>query len=127
MREIKFRVWCEHHNGWEQHGIYLCEKGGMYHGSIRNLCNPKTHILEFYTGLKDKSGREIYEEDLLQSQIGDKHIWRVLFEDGSFILEQIAGYKHRGQDFCCRDDIDLYQLVVIGNIHENPDLLGGGA
>lgn len=85
-----------------------------------------------YTGLRDKNGREIYEDDLLQSQIGDKHIWRVLFEDGAFILEQIAGHKRRNgkkhsQDFCCRDDIELYQLVVIDRQHpRQPGVDGGG-
>lgn len=91
-----------------------------------------------FTGLRDiqrteefPDGQEIYEGDVLQSQVGDNHIWRVLFEDGSFVLEQINGLKRRGQkkhaqDFCCEDDIYLYQLVVVGNVHDNPELLEVG-
>lgn len=81
-----------------------------------------------FTGLLDKKGKEIYEGDILQSQIGDKNVWKVLFDDGSFVIEQIKSHKIRGkkkhaQDFCCADDIELYQLVVIGNLHDNPELL----
>lgn len=79
-----------------------------------------------FTGTSDIKGEELYEDDLLQSQVGDRHIWQIVFADGSFVLEQVGGDKKRGQkkhtqDFCCEDDIHLYQLVKIGNIYENPD------
>ena len=92
-----------------------------------------------FTGLRDivrteefPEGQEIFEDDLLQSQVGAMYIWQVKFEDGAYILEQINGPKKRGkqrhvQDFCCKDDIELYQLVKIGNIYENPELLEGVA
>ena len=92
-----------------------------------------------FTGLRDivrteefPEGQETFEDDLLQSQVGAMYIWQVKFEDGAYILEQINGPKKRGkqrhvQDFCCKDDIELYQLVKIGNIYENPELLEGVA
>lgn len=92
-----------------------------------------------FTGLRDivrteefPEGQETFEDDLLQSQVGAMYIWQVKFEDGAYILEQINGPKKRGkqrhvQDFCCKDDIELYQLVKIGNIYDNPELLEGVA
>ena len=92
-----------------------------------------------FTGLRDivrteefPEGQETFEDDLLQSQVGAMYIWQVKFEDGAYILEQINGPKKRSkrghvQDFCCKDDIDFYQLVKIGNIHDNPELLEGVA
>lgn len=73
-----------------------------------------------YTGHHDIKGAELYEDDLLQSQIGDRYIWRIIFDDGAFYLEQINGNK---MDICCDDDISFYRLVKIGNIHDNPELL----
>ena len=92
-----------------------------------------------FTGLRDivrteefPEGQETFEDDLLQSQVGAMYIWQVKFEDGAYILEQINGPKKRGkqrhvQDFCCKDDLELYQLVKIGNIYDNPELLEGVA
>lgn len=152
MREYKFRgkvaeLSCKeldemqmpHDNGWV-HGNLLIDRELVYIVSgivdiaedyIAHECwvrvNPKS--VGQYTGLEDKNGKVIYEGDVLKSRIGAKNIWKVLFEDGAFILEQIKGkprgkWKH-SQDFCSADDIELYDLVVIGNIHENLELLEG--
>jgi uncharacterized phage protein (TIGR01671 family) len=71
-----------------------------------------------YTGLKDKNGKDIYEGDIVlyDDEHKEKHV--ISFGDGKF------GIKLRGEfwSFNVRY-IDEYE--VIGNIHENPELLKG--
>lgn len=74
----------------------------------------KPEYLMQSTGLKDKNGVEIFEED-----IGwDEHLeeyGKVVFENGSFKYE----WKNISEDlFEVTDDIE-----IVGNIYKNPELL----
>lgn len=90
-----------------------------------------------YTGLVDKNGKEIYEGDIVAFGLGfgydvkDVHRGVVYYEDGSFRLGDIYssdGYNELGNVFDEATDIkgtfhkDAI-CEVVGNIHENPELL----
>ena len=61
-----------------------------------------------FTGLHDKNGKEIYEGDLLGHKFYSKPVV-VSFKDGCFISEDV--------------DILSSSIQIIGNIHDNPELL----
>jgi uncharacterized phage protein (TIGR01671 family) len=82
------------------------------------------------TGLSDKNGKEIFEGDILRSGSTSDGVCyddsdstaRVSWEDGD------TGFwlVHPSQSYWCRLDsgeIDGLKLEIIGNIHENPELL----
>lgn len=78
-----------------------------------------------YTGLKDKNGKEIFEGDSVLHDsyyIGDTNCPSgsgvVQFDNGSFSI--------KGNLFppdLCEEEISNYNIEIIGNIHENPELL----
>lgn len=78
-----------------------------------------------YTGLKDKHGQEIYEGDVLKTDLSRPYVV-VVFRNGSFMYQ----CHDSGRDYYdfmlpseSEEKLDKY-LEVIGNIREHPELLG---
>lgn len=135
MRELKFRAWNTTRNCWTLRVELdlLYEKPMLLHGEIENNNGYLTDntIIEQYTGLKDKNGKEIYEGDILEEFVcgvkmfkgkpcGRRTIWQVMWNDREccFDLHYLRGAVF-GDSLMTVDD----EYEVIGNIHENPELL----
>lgn len=110
MREIKFRAW---NNKFKEFKFMSLIKYLGGRGIMDDWADSENSVWEQYTGLKDKNSVEIYEGDILQD-VDDSTIVGVVEYDEAF------------GEYDCGDN-NLYECtrdcVVIGNIHENADLL----
>lgn len=122
MREIKFRAWdtmrkCFINNS-EFGGMINPTDGGNKTTQLRYV--DKVKLMQF-TGLLDKSGKEIYEGDIVR------------YEDveGDGNIESSIGkvYWNTNDAMWKVDESDLNEPLyeteweIIGNIYENPELI----
>lgn len=124
MREIKFRAKRQDRDEWVYgdltHVQKICKPEEVERTGKRSM--PAVRVGNYdvdektigqYTGLKDRNGREIYEGDVLR------------FDNYTIKVEWLNG------GFCdCHSNINislryfsLNHYEVIGNIHDNPELL----
>jgi uncharacterized phage protein (TIGR01671 family) len=112
MREIKYRAW----DGSEFAFMSMDDKGIFKCGSHKHL--------EQFTGLQDKNGTDIYEGDIVKA-FHYHHEWmdvaKVVFENGTYSVGRY--WKDGCHDWCSMEQYDSDDLEVIGNIHQNPELL----
>lgn len=123
MREIKFRVWDEQFKRMSKkpEQIRLNIANGNVHGS-RSGGNVETWRLMQYTGLKDKSGIDIYEGDIVRFDVmkgDDDNQPYQSYEKG------VVSINPSGVSFGKWVYEYVTNMVIIGNIHSHPELLEG--
>ncbi len=78
-----------------------------------------------YTGLKDKNGERIFEGDILRQAYHPEEDVIIEWHDGRFKFRKRNKPKDYGYESLCCVQNTVDYLKVIGNIHDNPELLGG--
>lgn len=129
MREIKFRAWDKENkrfgyldhpfdNNWYEHPSIYGTCPAVFTNNWKGKIKDDYELMQ-YTGLTDKNGKEIYEDDILRNEEEDS-------------ISTINWYDLNAQFVACTSPyeedrhLELYlsdDCVVIGNVYENPELL----
>jgi len=136
MREIKFRVWDKSKQCYQKvSALYFPipqdDDGAVAVGTFKHeTLYSDNSIVEQYTGIKDENGKEICEGDIVSKRSLD-------YESGKPFGEPLIGaivykpdYLRFVLDVMSLHEVGVYpkyaQYEVIGNVHENPELLEEG-
>ncbi len=78
-----------------------------------------------FTGLQDKNGKDIYEGDILEFVDEKGKVYRraVVYNEGAFCQEISFDWLKLAYNPLKNHQLELWE--VIGNIHDNPELLKG--
>ena len=118
MREILFRGKRKTHNEWTCGDLVHCDDKII---CISNLHGYFVHIkpetVGQFTGLTDKNGKKIFEGDIVDILTENEEIGFVAYDDGGFLV--------KANGFCVdfHANINGTDLEIIGNIHDNPEML----
>ena len=138
-RPIKFRVWLPSLNKFgDDNSVFMDCYGKLYGVTRPSLVDDSRSIvnigqfkefdgytIQWYTGLTDKTNKEIYEGDIVKYKTWtgsydgttEEHQTQVQFKDGAYYPRYI--------DDECEDSwysFKVYDLEVVGNIFETPHL-----
>lgn len=128
MIEIKFRAWDKLNkrmlftNSTSSGRVWYPWGFQMEHNRDLRSHSFNCEIMQF-TGLKDKNGVEVYFQDVCKyhDDAGNPQIG--VFKDYRYFkghIEAVGGDDEGNQDVELHPD---YEIEVIGNIYENPELL----
>lgn len=127
MREIKFRGKRLDNGEWVYGDLHIRTPFPHIHSEIDyGKVNIDPHTVGQFTGLHDRNGKEIYEGDVIRGNCGNVEVRHLIyFYDmiASFVAEMLP--DNYMSDYCSLSQIWIlkYNKEVIGNIHDNPELL----
>lgn len=140
MREILFKAKCADNGEWVE-GYYVCygftgkEKSYIvpYDASVLYAFDVDPSTVCQFTGLFDKNGKKIWENDIIKYHFGEIYApikygyYQNCFDSQK--TEHVGFYVDWTGDKCLRKDlgywIDMVYAMPVGNIFDNPELLQG--
>ena len=123
MEKVKFRAWDKEKQVMIPVRSMLATKDGCVVSS--NYLEEDMHYipdyeLMQYIGAEDKDGTEIFEDDILEVKCECGHIQNMPVE---FICSRFRVRQQFQHDFSEYHLTDFRSMKVLGNIHQNPELL----
>ncbi|MEA4919366.1 MAG: YopX family protein [Clostridiaceae bacterium] len=137
-REILFRAWDTVRKEYLSAGEYFIgiqpgeypETTKTYLDVLKDPDMYKTRfVVEPFTGLTDKNGKQIFEGDIVHTD-DNEALCRRWSHENQFTIAEVCfdnvtgGYEpFASYDSDCGDYNDSTYFEVIGNVHDNPELL----
>ena len=131
MRELKFRVWDEKYNCWDKSSLLIYPNEEI---------KKQGRIIQWFTDLKDKYGKDIYEGDIVINTTSKEEYCSpavIVWGKYEFVGFALAYKRNKLEDYHAPlihkingvdlveefnlSKIGIYQIV--GNVSENPELL----
>ena len=149
MREILFRARTisedEYMDSGEWvEGFYTCFNGDehrIYTGYSETDCgdhypdwfNVLPETVGQFTGLTDKNGKKIFEGDIVSTKYklgrGHYYVFEVYYNENlchfALTINRGSYTKNKQYDWLQLTSLKANKIEVIGNIHDNPELLKG--
>ena len=121
-REILFRGKRVDNGEWIEGGFVPSLDGKRFYiGNMFECVEIIPETRSEFTGLTDKNGKKIFEGDIVKtSHGGSTYYAKIEWDDGSFWVT-----NHDIQMPSYISEVSKTYLEVIGNIHDNPELLKG--
>lgn len=115
---FKFRAWDTEEDRYASDEDICFDTGGSC-DNVYDLVvvDDQFYIYEQCTGLRDKNGKLIYEGDIVEAYDYTIEHSQVVWDKGCYVL--------KSKDAAMYEHLSNYEkeCKVIGNIHENPELL----
>jgi uncharacterized phage protein (TIGR01671 family) len=131
MREFKFRLWSIEEKQFISPNILevFDESGDLTAfkyiktGKLNPLYMPvENYIIQQYTGLTDKNGKEIFEGDIIIDT--QKQKYEIIFDENHARYDlKVCGENKLSQTSYFTQIYEKKHIEVIGNIFEHPELL----
>ena len=131
MVDNKFKIWDEENK--EMIGPFNLRSAiNNWEYITGRLAFEKHYRLIWFTRLKDKNGKERFENDIIKGKYTKKTYDALVFQKGEFIaIQQMCGLKIINEKIESEDNdfvryggsVEYFNEEIIGNIFENPELI----
>ena len=123
MRELSFRIWDKKEKTMFLSPIEIEHLGSWFDAHLSGaIADTGNKIVMQYTGIKDANGKKIFEGDIVKYNDRKEFIQTVItvpeLGTGHYIRRPGAGYYTLNGSV-----VSEYGVEIIGNIHDNPELL----